>query len=687
MPEEIAGQQITPQATEKTQGPELSGKERIKKRSKEILQDSKNGNNKEGAVVFNAFKEAAENFSPRLGGVSEKHKALVDAKDTLDEPGVPNKALTQLKDLYQEAGLGGYELGVEVEAGTSKDEREKLVREKIVSDIDGFSEAFATQHTLQEFAEPTAKVEELRNDLKKEVSKDDLSRNSIRQKSYQIARREADLQARLGTRLREVDGTLTATVDYYDAKDERTSYEANELIEFEDTKPDEMLERILKVDEDYEKKIEKDGRDDNKIAFETLDDGIWGENVSEIARLDFREEQLRANLEKAIEASNPQVISSLVSEIRYARLLKKDRGMVLDGEVAVQRVQQFVDRRQEARAKLADAMFDRESTNRGEEARKLVGAVVSEQVTRLRSVAERLGQVRILEDVAEEGAEWTKEQARGALNRVDENIGEAARGTYRFFKRSTGQKLKWARDRIRGVRSVAERTKTGALEGYYKGRHAVETGIRRNFDELAAWKGELSEELWVQLAGAVGGERYTEKRKQRIVEVNQKAAEEVARIDKEIDEREKDNPYLKRFHDRLAGKAREKPPEEEEVGEEKELTGSELIDRLKRNEDEYEQISKGDTTALNANLDRRWSDLQALQKITIAETSAVALGTGKTQGELVSHYEPADSKFAIIFRQLKETDDLEIREKLLSEYRGAIRERVSLTKQLISSSK
>ena len=191
-----------PQAVENPQfSSELDKQQRIENRGQEILQRARQAEGEEG-IVYTFFKSAIEEHSAGLGEVAKIHKELMDDVGSLDEPGASNNALTRLRDLYQLSGLGSYELVVELEGEASEEEKLKLTREKIKSDIKGFYKTYADHYTMEVYARPRAQIEDVKDELKEEVGQKDPLRSRVRKLSYQAKRREEDLERGMGSRRR-----------------------------------------------------------------------------------------------------------------------------------------------------------------------------------------------------------------------------------------------------------------------------------------------------------------------------------------------------------------------------------------------------------------------------------------------------------------------------------------------------
>lgn len=526
--------------------PESDRKKRVEQKSKEILQKAKIGEGEEG-VVYGFFKKAIEGKSSDLARVTELHQALTDQVAHLEEVGASNAALRQLRLLYQEAGMGKYELTVKTKEGASRNEKLRATREKIKADIENFAENYADHHTMEVYARPRAEIEELRGELAEEVGKDSPSRSTARQKGYEIERREEDLRERVGGRMQAVDNANIRGRQIFSGKNRlRRMYEQEDEKSFEDLDQAGQGEKIAGAGGAYRDLLA--GDEERQEAFDKL--GSSGrEPLSKIAELGYREEQLRANLAKAVEAGDAQAVNDLVSEIRMVRLSRRVQEKMLDASVGVRRVEQFYKETEEARAKLAGAILDEGLAGSGQEAKNVIKAISREVAAGFSSVGGKFKQAGIVVDVAGEVTDLAKGTVTEAAHKVGAAYVDAAREVGKSFGRITDQESGKIGGMVQEVRSAAEIARDKVSEKYHQGVHVARQTLDKTAGRIAAQSEHFGRTVEVGVARAIGGKDFEQRARDELERARREMEGTIADVDAQIKQRR--NPHLEDLDERL----------------------------------------------------------------------------------------------------------------------------------------
>lgn len=452
---------------------ELGDKERLKKRKEEIFERVKDGSDQEGAFIHGIARNALEETSESLGGDAELYSDLKELKEKIEKPGAANEAIEKLKLFYAQTGIEPRQTTVEVDSGTSKEERLDLVRNRIKEHIDELPEAYA-DHRIMAYCEARAEVDDTRETLHQMIDEGDFGRDGFRREGYKLARQENYLRLVSRDLMFDSDASPIQRVDYDDHRAKRLSDTEADLekikkeeqgenysenSQLESLGEEEVARRISKAEQTYKDGLSESGDEELVRGFETSEKGVRDEAIKNLAQHDYLEEHAVNRLESAINSGDAGRISELVNIINRNRQERFGEESGLNISTWQSRTERVVGAWDDFRNEIAIKIADSEDptgviSGTGQVVRGSASVLTSRFSSGVaRPVQENLR--RIGQEVGERAGS-AQDLARNTLNRVDHTLGDAARESGRLARDGIKKIGREAKAKIVGEDANAE---------------------------------------------------------------------------------------------------------------------------------------------------------------------------------------------------------------------------------------
>ena len=505
------------QNKEASRSPEKTAESKpAKEIRQEVLSSIKNGTDKEGEKLFNAYKDSIKD-PEKSSFAGETYRKAQFSHEHIETDGEANKLVASLDALCRQAGIEeGYKPDIKKEGELSADEIQKAIRDKVAEDFQNYPELYA-ENKIGRYVDASVKVKEVESKAVESVDKDMVSRADLRAAIFQVQ------QARTG---------LYSVIEE-ESKQIKDQELGNELVEsiksgltFED-KPldkgfDELDEQkkgeLAGESADEYKKLNFDAHEKHIGAVDGLTDEEKMNTFGKAAEIDREIQNKKDNLKEAM-INSPDEAVELASELRSLQVEKRLR--MSEASVAIAKKRSEISKAEwrAAAGSVLTGLIPRKGQKEG-----VLGKFKDSTSEWISSKKDEIG-IRIGKDVKAatselgEGIDGNFDGLRAFYEKVDDKLLSRVRGATEKVSTKIKNYREDLRDSKAKVEADIERRKIIARKTLFRSKHKTKNYYRESMVTIATGWRSSKETTWLNLIGKageiVGNEEVSESVKHR----------------------------------------------------------------------------------------------------------------------------------------------------------------------------
>ena len=510
----------------------------------ENLNKIKSGEDKVGSRIYREYQLSLEDKD-----VGDTSRLYVDARDSvrdINNVGEANKAVVAINALYKTLGREGYKIdSKDIPADISPEERKKFIRDKIEMDFNNLSEKLADKF-IEDYINSSVDLQDAKDDLKKKISLEEISRTEVRRASYKaedkttkllyiVEKNAVDIgKEDLGEELKDDIKTREWVIEYVGVK------EFNQLDQEDRTK---LLNDSF---DKYRGSLSAEKQREVGLL-DRMNENRKNQAFIPIAEVDQKISNLRQDLEKNVNAEAWDICEK-VSELKELQLKRR----TLVTKVSLILVDQRIE---EARTGLKDRWKNTlNSFTRSRNRTKALGDLlnsgkewVSSHVAVIgEGIRKGVGDTLNSMDFKMEGQ---KDNVAEVLRNIDESFFLDMRNKSSSVAEKISESIVGARKKALLIRSDVKSSLINAEYSIYKKIHEEKISLQENKVKLFAKGRRLSLETSTRFAGVIG--QSSERTNLRLQAIERFSENEIRNKKNVIAENNKNNPLFKRFEDDL----------------------------------------------------------------------------------------------------------------------------------------
>ncbi len=527
--------------------------------SQEAWINIKSGSDKFGKDLLDAYKFQLDTGLNVIGlaAESELYRAAKGSADNIDRPGEANKLLVFLQSLRGQ----DYTPVVEVQPGASNEEKDRLLREKLVEDTKNLPDYLAQRYLERTgYIGAAVRVSEAESELDKALQNKDLSRADVRRAAYNLERFQQNRVVVIGRNSLEVGkvtiGKSARNEQVADKEAARTTNGSESFVEFSDREESERTKLLTERREKYRNEIREEKGDATLALFDKLPENEKQEFVTKLTEVDLRIEDKQKKVERSAGAKDAGEICKYAGEVKRGQVEKRQVGRELNLSLARQRSEDAISKLRGARDELGmslsaeeDASLREKWANAGNALKEVVDAKVNQGRV---WVKEKFGPAVDILSKAKDNLSDTFTKTR---NWVDKNITERVKDRFKFVKDTIKSFRKQDKEELDLIKSTSERAKIEAKRTFYEKRHRAFIKKEKLLSEAAISKRIVKQGLKVELGRLIATKDKREIIARRRSEVKAKGAELIRISNQNIEDKNKKNPLFERFNQALREEA------------------------------------------------------------------------------------------------------------------------------------
>jgi len=467
----------------------------------EVLSSIKNGADKEGEQLLNAYKDSIKD-PEKSSFAGETYKKAKLSFENIDNAGEINKLTASLDALYRQAGVEeGYLPKIEHEGDLSEEDKQKLMRDRVSEDFQNYPDLYA-ENKIGRYVDASAKVKEAEGKVAGAVDKDMVSRVGLRKAIYEVQQARTGLYNVIEEEVKQIKGKELGNELVENIKSS-LKFEEKPLDKgFDELDKNEKSELFGKSVNEY-KSLNSDAHEKHIKAVDNLTDEEKKSTFGKAAALDREIQNKKINLKEAI-INDPEKAVELASELRSLQVDKHLR--LSEASVAVAKKRSEISKTEwkAAAGKVLSGLLRRKGQKEGVWGK--FKASTNEWISSKRDeVGQSIGKdVREVTSELREGLDENADELRVFYEKIDEKFLSRVRSATEKASTKFQNYREDLRDSRAKVEADTERRKVIARKTYYRSKHNTKKSYRESITTIGYGWRSTKETTWMNLIGKFG---------------------------------------------------------------------------------------------------------------------------------------------------------------------------------------